>query len=408
MISDRHWLSIVGIGEDGYGGLNAEAKQAIAAAAVLYGGARHLALIPGEMSLATRICWPSPMAPAVQHILSKLRGTTRVTVIASGDPMLHGIGVRLTADLPINEFRVIPQVSAFSLACARMGWPAADTTLLSLVNRPVENLLRCLYPRQRLVIFSEDGDTPASVAHLLTRSGFGASTLTVFEYLGGPLERVVEGVAARWPQERSAKLNVVAIRCDADIAARPLSSAAGLPDDVFDNDGQLTKREVRAVTLARLAPLPHQTLWDIGAGSGSIGIEWMRLHSSCTCTAFELREDRAARIRENALRLGVPALKVVQGAAPESFSSLPPPDAIFIGGDVCNEELFNACWAKLLPGGRMVVNAVTLQSEASLIARHAKYGGDLMRMMVARAEHVGRAHGWRPMMPITQWTVKKP
>jgi precorrin-6Y C5,15-methyltransferase (decarboxylating) len=408
MTAAEHWLSIVGIGEDGWDGLNNEAQRAVESAELLYGGVRHLALVPAAGSSATHIPWPSPMTPAVQQILREYRGKKRVTVLASGDPMLHGVGVSLTRDLVATEFRVIPQVSAFSLACARLGWPMAETTLITLVNRPVEQLLRHLYPGQRLVIFSEDGSTPATVARLLTESGYGSSKIDVFENLGGSSERNTRELAACWLTEQCGKLNLMAVRCAPDTTAKPLSLAPGLPDNTFDTDGQLTKREVRAVTLARLAPLPNQTLWDVGAGTGSIGIEWMRVHPSCSCIAFEAREDRAVRIRENAARLCEPNLKVIQGTAPATFAGLGPPEAIFIGGGVGNDDLFDACWAKLSPGGRLVANAVTLQSEASLVARHTLYGGDLMRMLVSRADLIGGSYGWRPMMPITQWTVTKP
>jgi precorrin-6Y C5,15-methyltransferase (decarboxylating) len=408
MTAAEHWLSIVGIGEDGWDGLQDEGKRAVESAELLYGGVRHLALVPTAGSSAIRIPWPSPMTPAVQQILTECRGKRRVTVLASGDPMLHGVGVPLTRDLVATEFRVIPQVSAFSLACARLGWPMAETTLITLVNRPVEQLLRHLYPDQRLVIFSADGSTPATVARLLTESGYGSSKIDVFENLGGSSERNIRELAACWLNKQCGKLNLMAILCTPDATARPLSLAPGLPDDTFDTDGQLTKREVRAVTLARLAPLPNQTLWDVGAGTGSIGIEWMRVHPACSCIAFEAREDRAVRIRENAAQLGVPTLKVIQGTAPATFASLRSPDAIFIGGGVGNDDLFDACWANLSPGGRLVANAVTLQSEASLVARHTLYGGDLMRMTVSRADLIGGLYGWRPMMPITQWTVTKP
>jgi len=408
MTAAEHWLSIVGIGEVGWDGLNDEAKRAVESAELVYGGARHLALLPTAGSSATRIPWPSPMTPAVQQILTEYRGKKRVTVLASGDPMLHGVGVPLTRDLVATEFRVIPLVSAFSLACARLGWPMAETTLITLVNRPVEQLLRHLYPDQRLVIFSEDGSTPATVARLLTESGYGSSKIDVFENLGGSSERNIKELAACWLNKQCGKLNLMAVLCVPDTTARPLSLAPGLPDDAFDTDGQLTKREVRAVTLSRLAPLPNQTLWDVGAGTGSIGIEWMRVHPSCSCIAFEAREDRAVRIRENAARLGVPRLRVIQGTAPAAFAGLRPPDAIFIGGGVGNDDLFDACWAKLSPAGRLVANAVTLQSEASLVARHTLYGGDLMRMTVSRADLIGGLYGWRQMMPITQWTVTKP
>jgi len=402
------WLSVVGIGEDGWAGLNDEAKRAVESAELLYGGTRHLAFVPTASSSAARISWPSPMTPAVQQILTEYRGKKRVTVLASGDPMLHGVGVLLTRDLVPTEFRIIPQVSAFSLACARLGWPMAETTLVTLVNRPVEQLLRHLSPDQRLVIFSEDGSTPATVARLLTEFGYGASKIDVFENMGGLSEHNISGLAVRWQDRQCGKLNLMAIFCTADTAATPLALVPGLPDDSFDTDGQLTKREVRAVTLARLAPLPNQTLWDVGAGTGSIGIEWMRVHPSCSCIAFEAREDRVARIRENASRLGVPNLTVIQGTAPATFAGLRSPDAIFIGGGVNNDDIFDACWARISSGGRLVANAVTLQSEASLIARHTLYGGDLMRMTVSRADLIGGLYGWRPMMPITQWTVTKP
>lgn len=408
MMSDIHWLSIVGIGEDGFDGLSHEAKQLIASAEILYGGARHLGLVPDCAASAIRVCWPSPMASAVQHILEELRGRSRVAVLASGDPMLYGVGASLTRNLPNHEFRVVPQVSAFSLACARMGWPIADISLVSLVNRTEEYVLRYLCPGQRLVIFSEDEFTPAKIARLLTKVGFGLSRMSVLENLGGSSERHTTNIACEWQDASCGRLNVIAVCCIADATTHSLSTAAGLPDEAFDTDSQITKREVRAVTLARLAPLPRQMLWDVGAGSGSVGIEWMRLESSCSCIAFELREDRAVRIQQNAARLGVPNLKVIQGAAPETFARLHSPDAIFIGGGVSNDALFDACWGKLLSGGRLVANAVTLSSEASLIARHAIYGGDLMRMMVARADPIGNHQGWRPMMPITQWVATKP
>jgi precorrin-6B C5,15-methyltransferase / cobalt-precorrin-6B C5,C15-methyltransferase len=404
----EHWLSIVGIGENGWDDLNGEAKRAVASAELLYGGARHLAFVPTIASSAVRIAWPSPMAPAMQQILTEYRGMKTITVLASGDPMLHGVGVPLTRDLAAGEFRIIPQVSAFSLACARLGWPMAETNLITLVNRPVEQLLRHLYPGERLVIFSEDGSTPAIVARLLTEFGYGPSKIDVFENLGGCSERNTSGLAASWRKDQCGKLNLMAVLCALDTTAQTLSLASGLPDDAFDTDGQLTKREVRAVTLARLAPLPNQILWDVGAGTGSIGIEWMRIHPSCSCIAFEAREDRAARIRLNAARLGVPALKVIEGTAPAAFAGVPAPDVIFLGGSVDDDHLFDACWAALPRGGRLVANGVTLQSESRLAARHALHGGDLVRMMIARTDRIGDSLGWRPMMPITQWTVIKP
>ncbi|HEY4356633.1 MAG TPA: precorrin-6y C5,15-methyltransferase (decarboxylating) subunit CbiE [Acidobacteriaceae bacterium] len=400
------WLTIVGIGEDGWEGLTPSARQAIDSAKILYGGARHLAFIPS--TAARSIPWPSPLAPAVKEILTVHRGRSSVVVLASGDPMLYGVGVPLTRSLDRSEYRVIPGVSAFSLACARMGWPTAETPLVSLVNRPIEELNRHLRPGQRLMIYSEDGTTPGAVARMLVSSGYGASRFEVFESLGGPAEKHHEAEARSWPQDRCGDLNAIAVHCVADPGARPLPLIPGLTEDAFETDGQLTKREVRAITLARLAPLPGQHLWDVGAGTGTIGIEWMRSHPSCACTAFEAREDRAQNIAANAKKLGTPGLRVILGAAPESFGGNRQPDAIFIGGGLSHENLFESCWTALPSGGHLVVNAVTLSSEARLVALQQEFGGDLVRIEIARAEAVGNELGWRPVMPITQWAVVKP
>jgi precorrin-6Y C5,15-methyltransferase (decarboxylating) len=408
MTNDRigRWLTIIGIGEDGWAGLNTEAREAIESAELLYGGTRHLAFV--TVGDAKRLPWPSPMAPALDEILTQHRGSKRVAVLASGDPMLYGVGVSLTRDLSASEFRVIPQVSALSLACARLGWPVAEVDLISLVNRPLAQINRFLTPGQRILIYSEDGTTPTAVAEALTASGYGQSAMCVLENLGGPSERQVDGVAASWTLKQCANLNVIAIRCIADANMTPLSIVPGLPDDVFSTDGQLTKREVRAATLARLAPLPGQRLWDIGAGTGSIGIEWMRTHPSCTCIAFEEHSARAARILSNAKHFGVPTLRVVEGLAPLTFEGLETPHAIFIGGGLTTEGLFQASWDKLASGGRLVANAVTIDSEVMLASLHKLYGGELVRILIARADAIGGTFGWRHLMPITQWTVTKP
>jgi precorrin-6B C5,15-methyltransferase / cobalt-precorrin-6B C5,C15-methyltransferase len=408
MNANERWLTIVGIGEDGWNGLNTEARLAIESAELLYGGARHLALVPAGASPTSRIAWPSPMTSALQQILTNHRRDKKVTVLASGDPMLYGVGVLLTRNLAAGEFRVVPQVSAFSLACARLGWSMAETDLVSLVNRPIEHLYRFLYPNQRLIVFSEDGGTPLAVARLLTQAGYGPSKVSVFEHLDGPAERMTTEVASDWPNERCGNLNLMAIDCAPTRTCQPLSLVPGLPDETFETDGQMTKREVRAVTLACLAPRPNQLLWDVGAGTGTIGIEWMRANPSCSCLAFEEKAERATRIRPNADRLGVPTLKVIQGSAPASFVGLPQPDEIFMGGSIADDDLFEACWAKLAPGGRLVANAVATDSEARLASRHARHGGELTRLMISRAEPVGGSYGWRPMMPVTQWMVTKP
>jgi precorrin-6Y C5,15-methyltransferase (decarboxylating) len=404
---EQPWLTIVGIGEDGWDGLNASAKRATESADVIFGGARHLDHVP-VLGKAERVTWPSPMAPAIQDILTNHRGQRRVTVLASGDPMLYGVGVPLTRGLETCEYRVIPQVSAFSLACARLGWAAAEVTLISLVNRPIEQLNRYLCPGQRVVIYSEDGATPHTVAQMLTNHGYGSSMLHVFENLGGSSEKHHQEMTCTWSIKRCADLNLIALHCVGDANVRALSLVPGLPEDAFETEGQLTKREVRAATLARLAPLPGQHLWDVGAGSGTIGIEWMRTHSSCSCIAFEVREERAHRISVNSMRLGTPALQVVIGTAPATFEGFVSPDAIFIGGGLTSEHMFEECWARLKSGGRLVANAVTIESEASLASWQRVFGGELVRIQIARAEPIGNDLGWRSLMPITQWTVVKP
>jgi precorrin-6B C5,15-methyltransferase / cobalt-precorrin-6B C5,C15-methyltransferase len=402
---NERWLSIVGIGEDGWEGLSRAAKEAVESAEFLYGGVRHLAHI--STGRATKVAWPSPMSAAVHEILTHHRRRNRVSVLASGDPMLFGVGVTLTRELEPTEYFVIPQVSAFSLACARLGWPIWETVLISLVNRPIEQLHRHLHSGERLVIYSEDGTTPAVVARMLNSSGYGSSQLTVFEYLGGPAEKRWDDLAKQWSTERCGALNLIAVVCSLDSGTRSLPIVPGLSDEFFLTDGQMTKREVRAVTLARLAPVPGQLLWDIGAGSGTIGIEWMRSHSSCSCIAFEKNGDRIARILANAKRLGVPGLEVIAGSVPETLNGLTAPDAIFIGGGIGKDGVFQACWNRLAKGGRLVANAVTIESEAALATLHKSYGGELVRILVAHAEPVGSALGWRQLMPITQWAVVK-
>ncbi|WP_174243079.1 precorrin-6y C5,15-methyltransferase (decarboxylating) subunit CbiE [Granulicella sp. L60] len=409
------WLSIVGVGEDGWDGLTSTARQAVASAEVLFGGARHLALIPPNS--ATRHIWQSQISQSVDDLLTHYRGHTKVCVLASGDPMFHGIGTLITRRLDPSEYQVLPQLSAFTLACARLGWPSSDTPLVSLVNSPAESIVRHLYPGQRLVIYSRDRTTPAAAIDLLQRHGYSRSQVTVFDRIGGPAETRHDTIASSLPANEFADLNVIAVLCVADPTAHPLSPIPGLHDDAFDTDGQFTKREVRAATLARLAPLPGQTLWDVGAGTGTVGIEWMRVHPSCRCIAFEQRQDRADRIAVNARRLGVPGLQVVLGSAPAIFEGAglrgydardtPPPDAIFLGGGITVPGLIEACWSRLPIGGRLVANTVTVAGEAALAAWQATHGGDLIRIAVSRAAPIGGMLAWRPLSPITQLAATK-
>ena len=394
------WLTIVGIGEDGE--LGAEARAALDRADLIVGGARHLALVP--QGGAERRAWPSPMLPLVEDILAGPRDA-QVVVLASGDPMLHGIGATFAARLDPDNYRIIPQVSAFALACARLGWPEAEVTLVSAVGKPLDLMRVAVQPGRRLALY---GAVASEVATLLTDMGYGATGMSVLDRLGGPAEARRDGIARHWDHPAGADLAVVAVTCLADAETRPLSTFAGLPDEAFDSDGQMTKREVRAATLARLVPLPGQLLWDVGAGTGTIGIEWSRAHPSCRAIAIERRPDRVERIAANARTLGVPTLRVVEGELPAALDGLPAPDAIFIGGGIGTAGLVERCWAALKPGGRLVVNVVTVTGEATLAQWHQRLGGDLTRISVARAHPVGRLVGWQSLAPVTQWAIVKP
>jgi precorrin-6B C5,15-methyltransferase / cobalt-precorrin-6B C5,C15-methyltransferase len=372
---------------------------------VLRGSARQLTLVPATVA-AERVPWPSPMLPAVAELATVHPGR-RVVVLASGDPMLSGIGATLVRALGPEAVGVLPHPSSVSLACARLGWALEETAVVTVVGRPVELLLPHATPGRRLLVLGSDGRTPAEVAKLLTGAGHGASRLTALAQLGGPGERRFEGSAASWPHPETDPLVVTAVEVVADAGTVPLPAVPGLPDDAYAHDGQLTKRDVRAVTLARLAPLPGQLLWDVGAGAGSIGIEWMRVHPSCRAVAVEAHPERAARIAENAARLGVPGLRVVEGHAPEALEGLPRPDAVFVGGGATTPLLLDACWEALAPGGRLVVNAVTVQSEAVLAEWHARCGGELTRLSVAHAAPVGGFTAFRPALPVTIWSVPR-
>jgi precorrin-6Y C5,15-methyltransferase (decarboxylating) len=319
--------------------------------------------------------------------------------------MFFGIGAAVAG--LVGPVRVIGGPSSVSQACARLGWAVEDVAVVSLVGRPLETLHPAVQPGRRLVVLSADGTSPAAIAGLLTSRGYAESSLTVFENLSAPGERAVTGTAESWEHPRLAALNLVAVECHAAPLTPLLPTTPGLPDEAYESDGQLTKREIRAITLARLAPVPGQLLWDVGAGSGSIGIEWTRAHPSCRAIAIEARDDRAARVRANARALGVPGIEVVIGAAPDALADLPPPDAVFVGGGVTAPGGLDRCWDALAPGGRLVVNAVTLESELLVAQWHRKVGGDLCRIAISRAAPVGGFTGWRPAMPVTQWAVTK-
>jgi precorrin-6Y C5,15-methyltransferase (decarboxylating) len=397
---------VVGIGADGWDGLSPSARRAIEAADVVRGSGRQLALLPAGVA-AERVPWPSPMGPALQGLPAAHPGC-RVVVLASGDPMYSGVGTSLVRLHGPAAVEVIPHPSSVTLACARLGWAVEETTVVSVVGRSLDLLTPHMTPDRRLLVLGSDGRTPADIARRLTERGYGRSRVTALAQLGGPAEGSCSGTAATWPHADTDPLVVTAIEVVADPGTVPLPTVPGLPDEAFDDDGQLTKRDVRAVTLARLGPLPGQLLWDVGAGAGSIGIEWMRTHRSCSAVAVESHRDRAHRIPENAARLGVPDLRVVEGRAPDALAGLPAPDAVFVGGGATTPRLLETCWEALRPGGRLVANAVTVESEAVLAGWFARVGGELVRIGVQRAEPVGSFTGWKPAMPVTIWSVTKP
>ncbi len=446
-------VTVVGVGADGWISLSSAARDAIRAADVLFGARRQLDLIPeradGHGIGARRMTWPSPLLPGLAGLLAEhgvtVAGTggadaasdaksagdaksgSDVCVLASGDPMFHGIGTTLVRLLGSDRVRVLPHPSSVSLACARLGWAVDGVDVVSAVGRPLAQVHAALAPHRRLLVLSADGTTPLELADLLVDRGYGRSPLTVLERLGAADEARQQAPARDWAAASAvwratgtvgpssarivsslrppADLNVVAVEPLPAQGAAHRPRTPGLPDDAFEHDGQITKREIRAVTLASLGPVPGELLWDVGAGSGSIAIEWMRAHASCRAIAIEPRADRAERIQRNATALGVPALRVVTGHAPQALAGLPAPDAVFVGGGATAVGLLEACWAALAGRGRLVVNAVTLESEAVLAAWYARRGGELTRLSVSRASPVGGFTGWRAAMPVTQWTV---
>ena len=401
------WLSIIGIGEDGIDGLTPAARSLISQAVFLVGGSRHLALVPdfaGET-----LAWPSPIELAFPAILAR-RGEP-VAVLGSGDPFFYGIGSTLMNHISSDEMVCIPAHSAFSLVAARLGWAQQDCALVSLHGRPFERIIPHFQPNGRIIALSWDGSTPLKLAKLLQERGFGASRFVVCEALGGEREKITDVTANDFvltATENLIALNSVAIEIVAGQDAKIVSLAPGLPDAMFEHDHQITKREIRAMSLSALAPRQGEVLWDIGAGSGSIGIEWMLRHPSNRAFAIEPKAERAARISRNAVSLGVPDIEVLEGTAPEMLVGLPVPDAIFIGGGGTDAGVFDAAWSALRPGGRLVMNAVTLETQADLIKYHTTLGGELISVQIARADPIGPYHGWRAAMPVTQWSITKP
>ena len=353
------------------------------------------------------IPWTFGIKETIASVLAR-RGTP-VTILATGDPMFFGVGATLMRQLDATEMRVIPSPSAFSLAAARLGWALQDVAMISLHGRSVHGLASHVQPGNRILALTSSGQTVIEAAQILNARGYGRSEMHVLEHMGGPDERVRVMPADRISADKPdfADFNTLAITCEAQPGAVLLPSVPGVPDDAFEHDGQLTKREVRAVTLSRLGPVPGGLMWDIGAGCGSIGVEWIRAARGAKAIAIEISEARRTMMAHNAMTLGAPGLDIVAGSAPDALADLATPDAVFIGGGISNDGVFEVAWKALKPFGRMVANAVTVEGEARLFALQAVHGGELTRMQVSRAEPVGRYLGWKPMMPVTLWSVTK-
>jgi precorrin-6Y C5,15-methyltransferase (decarboxylating) len=400
-------IVVIGIGADGMAGLSAASRRELLRATVVYGSRRQLELLDGSVS-ARRREWPSPLLPALWTLLEDAPGD--VHVVASGDPLLHGIGNSLIRVYGRDRVAVLPHVSSVTLACARVGWAVQDTEIVSLVTAEPRAAVR---RGGQAVILSRDGGSPAALARLLADTGRGDSELTVLEQLGGPGERQRSATAREWanrpPQDVDA-LNVMAVRYLPDERV-----SGALPDDSFAHDGQITKQSIRALTLAALAPRPGELLWDVGAGSGSVAVEWCRSGTGCRAVAFERDDVRRARIVANATAFG--AEVDVRGAAPAAFSAadlteggvtgVPSPAAVFVGGGLTQPGLLDACFERLPVGGRLVANVVTVESEGVVGQWYSRLGGTLQRFAHYRGEPVGGFTGWRPAMPVTQWAVTK-
>jgi precorrin-6B C5,15-methyltransferase / cobalt-precorrin-6B C5,C15-methyltransferase len=402
------WLSIVGIGEDGIEGLTKAARDLIQSASVVFGGARHLGLATPLIRGASKP-WPVPFDRAVSEVLTH-RGRP-VCVLASGDPFYHGVGALLSRHVSREEILSVPAPCAFSLAASRLAWPLPETVLLSLCGRSLDFVRPHLHPAARILAFVSDGETPAKLARLLCETGFGSSQVTVLESLGGKRERIRSSRANGFDLESIDPLNTVAIEVAAEDGARVIARAPGLADELFEHDGQITKREIRALTLSALAPRRAELLWDVGAGSGSIAIEWLLADLSLSAIAVERRPDRAARIQRNAAAFGVSSLILIEGSAPHVLNGLARPNAAFLGGGATTAGLIDAVQKALHPAGRLVVNAVSLEAEAVLLQSQSQWGGVLTRIAISRATPIGgedgRMTGWHSAMPLTQWTWVK-
>ena len=412
----KKWLCVIGIGEDGWDDLSADARDLLYESEIVLGGERHLKMLPKDWE-GERIVWSSPIREAVSKIVSwrpkDSASVQKVAIMASGDPLCYGIATKLLRHLPIEEIWIKPALTTFSLMCSRIGWSLPDVETLTIHGRPLEMLHPFVQPGAKLLVLSKGEESPEQAAKLLCARGFGKSIITVFEHLGGRKEKQFSGPADSWNHPEGAALNAMAIECIPESNATILSRIPGLPDEAFFHDGQLTKREIRAVSLSRLMPVVDQVLWDVGAGCGSVAIEWMRTSPRCRAVAIEKSKSRLKLIEQNSQELGVPMLQIISGSAPEVLADLPAPDAVFIGGGLSSGNLLQTCWTALKPGGRLVANAVTLEGEQKLLqwqnenAGKSGASGDLTRLSISRAEKIGKFQGWKEMRSVIQLAVIK-
>ncbi|NKB51450.1 MAG: precorrin-6y C5,15-methyltransferase (decarboxylating) subunit CbiE [Rhizobiaceae bacterium] len=397
------WLTIIGIGEDGVDGLSANALEVLERAEVIIGGQRHHGLSPNIT--AQRINWPSPFDALIDEIKS-YQGR-RIVILVTGDPLWYSVGARILRAIPADEVTFFPQLSAFQWASARMGWSLADCETVTVHGRADSQILPHMAPGVRMLVLTQNADTPAALAKMLCDRGFGGSRMVVLAALGGDREERFEATAENW-NHVVPDFHTMAIECIAGENAQWYPRTGGLPDQAFVSDGQITKQDIRAATLAKLAPYPDAILWDIGAGCGSASVEWMRAARGAIAVAVEEKPERVKMIRENTVQLGAEKMRVIEGNAPADLQGLPQPDAVFIGGGLSGDGVFEAAWSALRPGGRLVANVVTLEGESRLIDLHGEYGGEIVRLSVQKAESIGPYRGWRAAMPVTQWSIIKP
>ena len=402
-------ISIVGICESGIDSLEPSARKRVRGANVLVGSKRHLQLVPKRIG-QTHLLWRANFSQ-VLPLLRKPKPGERIVILSTGDPLWFGIAERLIKTLGPKAIEIFPNVNAFSLAAARLSWGLSDPMVrtISIHSQPFSAINKEIISGHRLLILSKDGDSPKQIATLLMERGFGESKIAVLEHMGGNKERRVNGTASdNWKKYSFSNLNILAVDCKASTQAVQWSLNPGLPEKAYIHDGKITKRVIRAVTISALEPMPGHVLWDVGSGSGSIAIEWLRSCSSVKAVAIERDKKQLSRIKLNSETLGTPHLKIVEGQAPKIFLKIKEnPQKIFIGGGISSPKIINECIERLLPTGLIIANSVTIESKQKLLRLWKKYGGDLTTLATSSANSIGRYNAFRPAMEVMQWRWQK-